>query len=141
MPLRRNRNFTLPWSGQIISDLGTRVTTIAFPLLVISMTHSPAKAGIVGFCATLPYALFYLPAGALPDQYDRRRVMLICEVGRFLALGSLVVGAWALAAGGADNTFHECSWRFSRTSRGGFRRSSGGARSGTLPRLSRLGEM
>lgn len=94
IPLHRNRNFALLWSGQIVSDLGTRVTTIAFPLLVLAITHSPAKAGIAGFCGTLPYALFYLPAGAMLDQYDRKRIMLICEVGRFIALGSIAVAAW-----------------------------------------------
>lgn len=93
-PLRYNRNFLLLWSGQIVSDLGTRVTTVAFPLLVITMTNSPGKAGIAGFCATLPYALFYLPAGAMLDQYDRRRIMLVCEIGRFLALGSIPFAAW-----------------------------------------------
>ncbi len=92
--LRRNRNFLLLWSGQVVSDLGTRVTSVAFPLLVIAMTHSAAEAGLAGFCATLPYALFYLPAGALLDQCDRRRVMLVCEVGRFLSIGSVAVAAW-----------------------------------------------
>ena len=60
------------------------------------MTHSPAKAGIVGFAQTLPYMLFYLPAGAFVDRWNRKRVMLISDAIRALALGSIAV---ALAAG------------------------------------------
>ena len=78
-----------------MSTIGTRVTGIAFPLLVLAQTHSPARAGIVGFVQTLPYMLFYLPAGALVDRWDRKRVMLVADAGRALALGSLAV---ALAA-------------------------------------------
>jgi MFS family permease len=79
-----------------VSTVGTRVTGIAFPLLVLAQTHSPAKAGIVGFVQTLPYMLFYLPAGALVDRWDRKRVMLVADAARALALGSLAV---ALASG------------------------------------------
>jgi MFS family permease len=78
-----------------VSTIGTRITGIAFPLLVLAQTHSPAKAGIVGFMQTLPYMLFYLPAGALVDRWNRKRVMLVADAARALALGSLAV---ALAA-------------------------------------------
>src|ERR671937_1825836 len=93
--LWRNRDFILLWCGQVVSTVGTRVTNIAFPLLVLAETHSPARAGIVGFTQTLPYMLFYLPAGGLVDRWDRKRVMLVADAGRALALGSLAV---ALAA-------------------------------------------
>ena len=59
--------------------MGTRVTSIAFPLLMLAVTHSPAKAGVVGFAQTLPFLLLYLPAGAFIDRWDRKRTMLACE--------------------------------------------------------------
>jgi MFS family permease len=59
-----------------VSTVGTRITGVAYPLLVLALTHSPAKAGIVGFAQSLPYMLFYLPAGALVDRWNRKRVML-----------------------------------------------------------------
>jgi predicted MFS family arabinose efflux permease len=90
-PLRRNRDFLLLWSGQVVSTIGTRVTGVAFPLLVLALTHSPAKAGIVGFAQSLPYMLFYLPAGALVDRWNRKHVMLIADAGRALALGSIAI--------------------------------------------------
>src|SRR5437588_9667230 len=88
-PLWRNRDFILLWSGQVVSTVGTRVTGVAFPLLVLAQTHSPAKAGLVGFAQTLPYMLFYLPTGALVDRWNRKHVMLVADAGRALALGSL----------------------------------------------------
>jgi predicted MFS family arabinose efflux permease len=93
-PLLRNRDFQLLWSGQAVSGLGTRVSNIAYPLLVLSATGSPAAAGVVGFVGTLPYILFQLPAGAIMDRVDRRRTMIGCEAVRALALGSLPVALW-----------------------------------------------
>ena len=58
---------------------------------MLALTHSPAKAGIVGFAQTLPYMLFYLPAGALVDRWNRKRVMLIADALRALALGSIAI--------------------------------------------------
>jgi len=93
LPLRRNRDFTLLWSSQVISTVGTRVTSVAYPLLVLLLTGSPALAGVVGFAQTLPFLLLYLPGGAWVDRWDRRRTMVICEVGRMIALGSIAVTA------------------------------------------------
>ena len=46
---------------------------------------------IVGFARALPFLLFYLPAGAYVDRWDRKRVMLVADAGRALALGSVAV--------------------------------------------------
>ena len=48
VPLRRNRDFQLLWGGQAVSLLGSQTSRIAYPLLVLAMTGSPAKAGIAG---------------------------------------------------------------------------------------------
>ncbi len=65
IPLRRNRDFQLYWSGQLVSALGTRVRAIATPLLVLGMTGSPAAAGLTAFAFTLPMVVLTLPAGAV----------------------------------------------------------------------------
>jgi len=93
-PLRKNRDFMLLWSGQVVSAVGSSVSSVAFPLLVLALTHSPAKAGLVGFAGTLPYLLFQLPAGGLVDRWDRKRTMIVCDALRAVALGSVAV-AWA----------------------------------------------
>jgi MFS family permease len=90
-PLWRNRDFLLLWSGQTISTVGTRISGIAYPLLVLAVTGSPAQAGLVGFAQTLPFLIWYLPAGALVDRWNRKWVMLVADAGRAAVLGSVVV--------------------------------------------------
>ena len=75
--------------GQLLSSAGTSSTSIAFPLLVLAVTHSPAKAGIVAFARSLPSVLFALPAGLAADHWSRRRLMIAADVVRVLAIGSL----------------------------------------------------
>ena len=59
-------------------------------LLVLALTGSPAKAGIVGFAGTIPYVLAPLPAGALVDRLSRRRLLIAADVGRAAALATIV---------------------------------------------------
>ena len=95
--LRRNRDFVLLWTAETVSELGTQVSQVAFPLLVLALTGSPAKAGVVGFANTLPVALLALPAGVLVDRVNRRAVMVACDAVRALGLAAIPI---ALAAGG-----------------------------------------
>lgn len=59
------------------------------------MTGSPAAAGLSMFAFTLPMVLLTLPAGAILDRVDRKRVMLACEAARGLGAGSIAFGLWA----------------------------------------------
>jgi MFS family permease len=95
VPLRRNRDFQLLWSGQAISVLGSQTSKIAYPLLILAMTGSPAKAGVAGFTAMLGYLLFPLLAGSIADRYDRKRLMIGCDAIRLLAVASIAVAGWA----------------------------------------------
>jgi MFS family permease len=94
--LRRNRDFVLLWSAETVSELGTQVSKVAFPLLVLALTGSPAKAGVVGFAHTVPIALLALPAGAVVDRVNRRAVMVACDGVRGAGLAAIAIG---LAAG------------------------------------------
>lgn len=93
--LWRNRDYMLLWSGQALSDIGGAVSELAFPLLVLAVTHSPAQAGFVAALRALPATLFSLFAGVLVDRWDRKRVMLVCDTGRTLSLASIPI-AFAL---------------------------------------------
>ncbi|HEX8727672.1 MAG TPA: MFS transporter [Ktedonobacterales bacterium] len=88
-PLWRRRNYLTLWGGKLVSATGSQMTQIAFPLLVLALTQSAVIAGLAGALRMLPYLLLSLPAGALADRWDRRRVMLLCDSGRALALGSI----------------------------------------------------
>jgi MFS family permease len=89
--LWRSRDWRLLWSGQLISVAGTEIAQLAYPLLMLSLTNSPAQAGFLTAVRTIPYLVLGLPAGALVDRWDRRTVMLVCDAGRALALGSIAL--------------------------------------------------
>lgn len=93
-PLRRNRDFVLLWSGEALSQLGSQASTVAFPLLVLSLTGSPAKAGLVGLAKWLPLAVTALPAGVAADRFDRKRLMIWSDAIRALLLASIPVALW-----------------------------------------------
>jgi len=87
--LWRHTDFMLLWSGQAVSTLGSSVSRLALPLLVLALTQSPAQAGLIAALQSVPYLVFSLPAGALIDRWDRKRVMIRCDVARCLAYGSV----------------------------------------------------
>jgi len=85
-PLSRNRDYLLLWSGQVVSTLGSTASTVVYPLLILAITGSPKAAGIAGALRAIPYLVFSLPVGALIDRWDRKRVMILCDLGRCLAV-------------------------------------------------------
>ena len=89
LPLRRNRDFVLLQISQLVSSGGSQITAIAYPLLVLSLTGSSAKAGFVAFARLLPTALFSLPAGLAADHWNRRRLMIAAHALRAVAVGTL----------------------------------------------------
>ncbi|MFB4300946.1 MFS transporter [Actinomadura sp. NTSP31] len=90
-PLRRNRDFLMLWFGAGLSMLGGRLSVVAYPLVMIWQGGSTIGAGLVGFAALLPTLLVQLPAGVLVDRWDRRRLMIWCDVAGFAAMGSVGV--------------------------------------------------
>ncbi len=91
LPLWRNRDYLLLLSGQNISRLGTGISQLAFPLLALTLTRSAAQAGIIGTLAFLPQLIFGLVAGALVDRWNRKRVMIFCDLGRAAIFASIAL--------------------------------------------------
>lgn len=89
VPLWRNRSFLSLWIPAAFSLIGTELTALAIPLLVLARTGSPAHAGLVGAARGFPMLLLMLPAGAIADRIDRRKLMIACEVGRTLAMATV----------------------------------------------------
>jgi len=90
-PLWRNRDFVLLETGRFLSNIGSASSQLAYPLLALALTHSPAKAGVISFARTIPQPLFALVAGLAADRGDRRRQMLLADVVRAAAIGTLGV--------------------------------------------------
>ena len=76
-----NRNFSLLWTGQLISLIGDRIHVIALGALVAGR-GTDLEVGIV-FAMTAVPSIFLGPvAGVLVDRWDRRRTMIACDLVR-----------------------------------------------------------
>lgn len=97
-PFRRRRlpvgerDFRLVWGGEAVSQLGSSMSGVALPLLVLSLGGSAFQAGLVGFAKAVARFVSALWAGALVDHVDRRHVLIGCDAGRGVALVSVLVG-------------------------------------------------
>jgi MFS family permease len=90
--LARNRDFTILWVGETVSDLGSTMSLFVFPLLGYRLTGSTPVAALLEAVGLLGEVAATLPAGVLADRVDRRRLMLTAA-----AAGSVLYGSLALA--------------------------------------------
>lgn len=94
--LARNRDFTVLWAGQAVSELGNTMSLFVFPLVAYALTGSAFAAAIVSAAFSLGSVLVALPAGALVDRWNRRQVMAIATGAGtvlFTALGTVLMTA------------------------------------------------
>ena len=88
----RGRNFGALWVGTAATNLADGVVKLTLPLVALSLTDSPALVAGATLANTLPWLLFSLPAGALADRFDRRRLVMLMTAVRVVALAALVGG-------------------------------------------------
>ncbi len=79
VPLRRNARFQLLWIGSAVSELGSELTRLAMPLLVLALTGSPGLAGVVAGARTVASLVVQMPAGVWVDRWDRRRTLVTAQ--------------------------------------------------------------
>ncbi len=72
----RYRNFTIFWSGALVSNTGSWMQSIAVPFILYQMTHSTTWLGLGAFMAFFPALCVGPLAGSLSDRYDRKLVLL-----------------------------------------------------------------
>jgi len=92
-PLRASRDFRCLTVGTLITGMGTQATLVALPYQVFIVTGSAFQTGLIGAAEIVPLAAGSLYGGALADRFDRRVLLLSCQ----LALVG-VAAALALAA-------------------------------------------
>ena len=87
----RHRDFRLFWSGQLVSLVGTWMQSVGQAWVVLELTGSPFKLGVISALQFGPMLLLSLLAGALADRVRKRRLLLLTQ-------GALMLQALALAA-------------------------------------------
>jgi len=83
-----HRDFRLFWTGQCVSLIGTWMQSIAQNWLVLQLTGSAFRLGLVSAAQFLPLLLFSLYGGVIADRYPKRNILLLtqsfllCQDGR-----------------------------------------------------------
>ncbi len=79
----RHRNFSLIWTGQLVSTIGSALTSLAASILVYRQTDGSAlSVGLMLMATAAPSLLVGLVAGVFVDRFDRRRIMIIADLLR-----------------------------------------------------------
>ena len=91
--LWRHVDFMKLWTGETVSQVGTQITLVAYPLTAILVLHAGAfEVGLLTTLEFLPFILFGLPAGVWVDRLPRRPVLIAGDLLRFGSLGSIPLG-------------------------------------------------
>lgn len=85
------RDFALLWAGMSVSLLGDGIYFVAIAWQVYELSNAPTALSVVGVAWTLPNVLLLLVGGVLSDRFDRRRLMIVSDVVRGLAIGTIAV--------------------------------------------------
>ena len=94
----RNGPFLRLWAAQAITQTAHNALWYALMVVVEQRSHSSTHMGVTILTVVLPSVLFGVVAGALVDHWEKRRVLIVCNVLRaFLMLGFIVADQWLLA--------------------------------------------
>src|SRR4051794_6117198 len=96
--LWHHRDFLKLWGGQAVSRLGSQVSLLALPLIAITVLKATTfEVGLLSAAEFAPFILVGLPAGVVVDRLAKRPLLIMADVGRLLALGSVPI-AYELGA-------------------------------------------
>jgi MFS family permease len=90
VPARLGRSFRWLLAAALINNVGDGIVLAAGPLLVASQTRDPFLVSMAVLSEYLPTLIFGVIGGAVADRFDRRRMVIIVDLGRALALVVLV---------------------------------------------------
>lgn len=90
----RHRNFTLLWSGLLVSNVGTWMQNVAQGWLVLQLTDSPLWLGLLGLSFAVPMIVFPLIGGAVSDRVNRIRLLYFTQTGQMLVAFALALLTW-----------------------------------------------
>jgi MFS family permease len=90
----KHRGYRLFLTGQIISLVGTWIHQTALSWLVYRLTGSAAILGLIGFVGNIPVLILGLFAGALVDRHDRKRIVLMAQIGEMFIAATTCFLTW-----------------------------------------------
>jgi predicted MFS family arabinose efflux permease len=94
VPLLHNRDFLKLWSGETVSDFGSRMGAVAISFAaVISLHATPFQMGLLSAAQIVPALAFGLFAGVWVDRLRRRPLMIAADLGRFALLATVPIAA------------------------------------------------
>jgi MFS family permease len=77
------------WTGQSVSLIGSRLSALSFQVIAVSTLHATSsQMGILTASETIPYLVFGLFVGVLVDRTSRRRLLIGCDLVRFVILAA-----------------------------------------------------
>src|SRR5437764_13926643 len=91
--LRESRELRSLVLGNFISGMGTQASLVALPYQLYIQTKSPFLTGLLGAAELVPLITMALVGGALADRVDRRRLLLLDQIGLVLGAGALLLAA------------------------------------------------
>jgi MFS family permease len=93
----RHRAFALLWTATLLSNIGTWMHDVSAAWLMTSLSPSPLVVSAVQAATTLAMALFALPAGAMADLFDKKRLLIgitLVKAGLATLLGLITLAGW-----------------------------------------------
>jgi MFS family permease len=90
-PLRHDRDYRLLWTGQAISATGRLITQVVLPYQIYVLTGDLLAVGLLSIVQLIPILVFSLGGGAVADAVDRRRLLLLTQVGLMVCSFGLVL--------------------------------------------------
>src|SRR6187402_824309 len=91
----RSKVFRTLWVANIVSNIGSTMNDTAAVWTMTTIAHSPTLVSLMQTMTSLPLFLFALPAGALADLVDRRRLILLAQVGALLTAIGMAILAYS----------------------------------------------
>ena len=92
--LRESRDLRVIVLGNVISQLGSQATLVALPYQIYVQSHSAFLVGLLGAVELGPLVASALLAGAIADRMDRRRLLLLDQVGLVLTAAGLALASF-----------------------------------------------
>src|SRR3546814_7261691 len=117
-PILRNRDFLLFLTGRVANAMAVQALTVAVGWHVYEVSHDPLDLGLIGLAQFAPALSLFLVSGLASDRFDRRAIMVACNVVHVITVGLLMIilwhapqALWAILAvlvlhGGARSFFH-----------------------------------